>query len=161
MQRKETILVIVGAFLLTNLSILATLFVTGHFDQGDKQQKEEPAEKTPAKDDATSEEQAAEVVEPPPSKPKIRSMGEAMYLCEDRLMADYSTKRISYQFDTVASYFSSDTGNYLAVIQVHTPSRLGAPQENLEVTCEVSAIEGNIVNFRSGTLKAYIEKTEE
>ena len=75
MQRKEMLMVAVGAFLLTNASIIGTLFATGYFN--DETQAEEIA----------AEEEEEEVTEeeptppPPPPQPKLHSMSQAWYTC--------------------------------------------------------------------------------
>jgi hypothetical protein len=136
MQPKEIVLVAVGAFLLTNVSIIGTLFATGYFSN-DTQADE--IEETPEK--------VIEVPPPPPPKAQRHSMSQAWYVCEDKVTVSNASKRFSYSFDSVASRYNDDTQIYQIFIETQTASRADSPMETKEVTCEVSAVDMTIVSY--------------
>lgn len=136
MQPKEIVLVAVGAFLLTNVSIIGTLFATGYFSN-DTQADE--IEETPEK--------VIEAPPPPPPKAQRHSMSQAWYVCEDKVTVSNSSKRFSYSFDSVASRYNDDTQIYQIFIETQTASRADSPMETKEVTCEVSAVDMTIVSY--------------
>lgn len=128
MQTKEYLLVGAVAVLLTNLSIVATLFATGYF--GDSAAEEVVIEEPPATE---------EIPPPEPPQPKVlHSMAKAMYTCEDKLLGGKSNTEIGYQFDTVASRYSPEEEKYIIFIETHTTSRSDAPQKDSSIICEVS-----------------------
>lgn len=143
MQPKEMLLVAVGAFVLTNVSIVGTLFATGYFS--DETQAGELAVEE-AEEEIAEEEP---VPPPPPPKPKLHSMSKAWYVCEDKLVAANNAKRFSYQFDSVASRYNEDTEIYQVFIETQTASRADAPMVTSEVTCEVSAVDMSIVGYKA------------
>jgi len=136
MQPKEILLVAVGALLLTNVSIIGTLFATGYFSDGTQAEE-------------VVEEEIVEAAAPPPEppKPQLHSMSQAWYLCEDRVNASNSAKRFSYSFDSVASRYNEDSQTYQIFIESQTASRAEAPMETREVTCEVSAVDMSISSY--------------
>lgn len=136
MQPKEIVLVAVGAFLLTNVSIIGTLFATGYFSN-DTQADE--IEEIPEK--------VIEVPPPLPPKAQRHSMSQAWYVCEDKVTTSNASKRFSYSFDSVASRYNDDTQIYQIFIETQTASRADSPMETKEVTCEVSAVDMTIVSY--------------
>ncbi len=137
MQPKEMLFVAVGALLLSNISIVGTLFATGYFSN-DTQAEE--IEETPA---------AAIKPPPPPEPPKAQrhSMSQAWYVCEDKVTESNASRRFSYSFDSVASRYNDDTQIYQIFIETQTASRADSPMETKEVTCEVSAVDMSIISY--------------
>ncbi|NIB42013.1 hypothetical protein HBA55_20580 [Pseudomaricurvus alkylphenolicus] len=143
MQPKEIMIVVGGALLLTNLSIVGTLFATGYFDSDKTTESKEAA----AAQENEIEEPAPGAITPP-KKRALHSMAKAMYLCEDKLNAANTGKRMSYEFNAVASRFDTETDSYTIFINTQTASRASAPEESAEVTCEVSAADLSITNYK-------------
>ena len=138
MQRKEILMVLGGAFLLTNFSIVGTLLVTGHFDSDNAPNPEpatEPLAQKPVAEASTS--------------PKLHSMADAMYLCEEKLNTSNKGKQVSYEFGMIASRFSEDSGTYHIFINTQSASRANSPQESSEVTCDVSANDMKIIGYKA------------
>ncbi|MGH1374294.1 MAG: hypothetical protein ACRBBW_19820 [Cellvibrionaceae bacterium] len=138
MQPKEIVFVTVGALLLSNVSIIGTLFATGYFDDGsDTEETIEEAE-------------VAEAPPPPPPEPpkaQRHSMSQAWYVCEDKVNESNTSKRFSYSFDSVASRYNEDSQTYQIFIETQTASRANSPMETKEVTCEVSAVDMSILSY--------------
>ena len=143
MQRKEIFLVTIVAIVLTNVSIIGTLAVTGYLSGEEKheQKVEEEAE--------LSQDEPAEPI--PPHPPALHSMSQAMLVCVDKLMSNNQGKNIAFDINTVASRYDEEDQKYTIFIDTKTPSRVGAPQETAEVTCEVEAASMSVSAFQSMT----------
>lgn len=162
MQAKELLIVTGAIILLSNVSIIGTLYATGQFDS---------AEEIAAQEQAAAEEQAAEAqaleetrlaeeaaanapelgpdgLPLPPKKTIIHSMAKASYLCEEKLKEANANKEVSYQFDAVASRYTEEVMQYSIYFETQTTSRTDAPQVDNSVTCEVSAETMEIIGYK-------------
>ena len=136
MQAKELFWIGAGAILVTNISIVTTLIATGFLGS-----KQEPELEVIEMIDT-------ELVPAQPYKPKaIHSMAKAMYACEDRVHAANANRKISYEFDTVASRYNEDEGLYSIFIETHTTSRSNKPQKDFSVICNVSDQDLKVVSY--------------
>lgn len=150
MQPKETLLVVVGGILLTNISIFGTLLLTGHFD-GDAEEQllaeaaaEAPSAGEPSPDGAPA---------PEPELPKSRigylhSVADAMYICEEKLQSS-SAEFKSYSFDHHASFYNEAEDVFHIFIESQKVSRAGAPSELADIICDVSAESKTVVNYKA------------
>ncbi|NHN37813.1 hypothetical protein G8764_10940 [Pseudomaricurvus alcaniphilus] len=145
MRPKEIAIVAIGAIVLTNLSVVGTLFATGHFSSDPPAASEVPQDEPENPDPAVTE-----AVPPPPEpKPALHSMSQAMYICEDKVVSSNSGKHIAYELDPVASRFSEEEQVYRIFIETKTISRVDAPQETAKVSCEVAAETMSIVGYKA------------
>ena len=135
MQRKKLLLVALVAILLTNGSIIGTLFVKGYLSDKNRPEQEPIAS-------------ASEPGDRPPT-PVLHSMSQAMLVCVDKLMNHNKGKNIAFDINTVASRFLEEELSYTIFIDTNTPSRVGAPQEIAEVICEVDATTMQVAGFKS------------
>ena len=143
MRSKEILLVVVGALLLTNVSIFGTLVASGHF--GDDAESSDPEEAVAATEDAP-----APAVEPPAPEPKnvLHSMADAMYLCRDKVQQSSSSERKSYSFDYNASFYDEQERIYHVFIEYQKVGDFNNPGQLSDIICDVSAVEGTIVNYK-------------
>jgi len=166
MQAKELLLVTGGIILMSNLSIIGTLYATGQFDSAAEiaiQEQaaiqalaEQQAADAQALEDARLAEEAAanapelgpDGLPLPPKKIVIHSMAKASYLCEEKLKEANANKEVSYQFDAVASRFTDEMLQYSIYFETQTISRTDAPQVDTSVTCEVSAETMEIIAYK-------------
>jgi len=142
MLRKESLLVVVGGILLTNISIIGTLLVTGHFDS-DAEAAEAVAEVAP---------DSAVAPPPEPELPKSRigylhSVADAMYICEEKLKTS-SAEFESHSFDHHASFYEETEDVFHIFIESQKVSRAGAPSEIADIICDVSAETKTVVNYK-------------
>jgi len=165
MQTKELLLVTAGIILLSNISIVGTLYATGQFDSAaevaaqkhaDAQAlaEQQVADAQALEEARLAEETAANAPELgpdglplPPKKTVIHSLAKASYLCEEKLKLANINKEVSYQFDAVASRFTEEMMQYSIYFATQTSSRTDAPQKDMNVTCDVSAETMEIVGY--------------
>lgn len=158
MTLKEKLFVGIGALLVTNLSVVLTLVLSGFFknDQADVPEPE------PTEAVAENPEEAAKIAaivdkykfvpsdELPTVKSRlnrINSIAEAMYLCEDKVEASSPGPK-SYSIDYNASYQDKDNDLYLVFLTLETPSTADGERKLADVTCEVEAATKSITNFK-------------
>lgn len=139
MQTKEILLVALGAVILSNVSIVGTLMATGHYG-GHQHTSETP--------EPQSQEAPATPAQPPP-RPRLHSLWQATYLCEEKLMSLNSNHHIAHQVNSAASRYSEEEKVYRIFIDTKTASSVDAPQQSAEVTCEVSSETMTVVGYRS------------
>jgi len=165
MQTKELLIVTGSIILLSNVSIIGTLYATGQFDSAEEiaaqeaaatlaLAEEQAAEAQALEEARLAEEAAANAPELgpdglplPPKKTVIHSMAKASYLCEEKLKQTNANKEVSHQFDAVASRYTEEMMQYSIYFETQTTSRTDAPQTDNTVTCEVSAETMEIVGY--------------
>ncbi len=147
MQQKEVMYVCIGAFLLTNVSVLTTLYLTGYWGG------QEPSPADGAAEVIEGEKQEAVTLIPgeltwPQSRANfIHSVAEAAYVCEDKLDEASAGVAKSYAVDTVASRYESEGDIYKIFIDFETPSRAEKPKQQARIVCDVSAESRAVVSY--------------
>ena len=165
MQAKKLALVTVSIIVLSNISIISTLYAKGEFDgpaeiaaqqraEAQALLEQQAADAQALEHARLAEEAAANAPELgpdglplPPKKTVIHSMAKASYLCEAKLKENNANKEVSHQFDSIASRFTEDAMQYSIYFETQTSSRTNAPQVDNSVTCEVSAVSMEIVGY--------------
>ncbi|BFM17447.1 hypothetical protein R50073_36300 [Maricurvus nonylphenolicus] len=153
MTPKEKIGVGIFAFVLTNLSIVLTLYFAGHF--GSKSSNEPPplSEDELAAIDANhaaiAAKYAPEEYKLQPSRlTHVHSLSEAMYICAEKLQNTKPGVAKSFEFDYVASKYNEDTDIYHVFADLEIASRAGKGYEQSDVNCDVDAADRKIINFK-------------
>jgi hypothetical protein len=154
MTPKEKLWVGVFGFLLSNLSIVLTLYLSGHFGSN----ASTPEEPVLSGEERTAREttNAAIASKYAPEKHKVQpsrvgyvhTLSEAMYICADKLEASKSDVAKSYEFDYVASQFNEDSDIFHIFIDLETPSTASKGYERADVNCDVDAATRSVINFK-------------
>ena len=141
MTRKEAILVGVGAVLITNISIVLTLFLSGHFGSNE----------APEPEPEIVEEIDEEPTPPPP--PKLHSMSKAMALCDERILKESRSKRFSYEYDHLATHYRPESESYHIFAETYGLVSSNTPGARTSVICDVSTGPLSISGYKVLPLK--------
>ncbi len=143
MQPKEILYVAFGAVVLTNVSIVGTLMATGQIGG------EEPLSE---QEEVAEEGLEAEALPPEPEPVSrvnyLHTLADAMYLCEERLIASNEGLLKSYSFDHKASRHMGEQDIYFVFIEMETVGSLEEPSETGDIYCEVSPESKSIVKYQ-------------
>lgn len=152
MTPKEKLWVGVFGFLLSNLSIVLTLYLSGHFGSTPPDEpllSEEELEAQEASNAAIASKYAPEKHKVQPSRVSfVHTISEAMYICADKLEASKPGVAKSYEFDYVASQFNEDSDIFHIFIDLETPSTASKGYERADVNCDVDAATRSVINFK-------------
>lgn len=146
MQRKELLYVALGALLLTNISIIGTLFFTGVIGGGGA--PEPNVEEIDDEQSTSPTVVAGEEVEPESRVNYLHTLAEAMYICEDRLTSSNSHLLKSFSIDYQTSRYIEETDIFFVFIEMETVGLAGKPGEIGDIYCEVSPASRSIVNYQ-------------
>jgi|GEM_PF-1918941 len=132
MTPKKLLLIGIALVVLVNGSIFGTLLVAGVIGGGDSATDAETVE-------PESEKEPLPAPEPFKSKANyIRSIGEAMTICEQRLHESVKVPKSS-SINTVESRYEPSQEVYKIFLVYETISRMSEPAKSFNVICEVSA----------------------
>lgn len=153
MTSKEKLWVGVFAFLLTNLSIVLTLYFSGHFGSNDSHEPPPLSEEELAAIEANHAAIAAKYVPEeykvqPSRLTHVHSLSEAMYICAEKLKSTKPGVAKSFEFDYVASKYNERTEIFHVFADMELASREGKGYERSDVNCDVDAAERKIINFK-------------
>lgn len=152
MTPKEKLWVGVFGFLLSNLSIVLTLYLSGHFASSEPEEpilSEEEQTAREASNAAIASKYAPEKFKVQPSRlGYVHTLSEAMYICADKLETTKPGIPKSYEFDYVASQFNESTDIFHIFIDMETSSSASKGHERFDVNCDVDAAKRSIMNFK-------------
>ncbi len=147
MQQKEVVYVCIGAFLLTNASVLATLYMTGYWRGQEPSVVDEKVEVIEGEKLDAAALIPGELTWPQSRANFIHSVAEAAYVCEDKLDEASAGVAKSYAVDTVASRYDTEGDIYKIFIDFETPSRAEKPKQQARIVCDVSAESRAVVSY--------------
>ena len=146
MQQKEIVYIALGAVLLTNVSILGTLYATGIL--GADPVSEEATKLALAAEQEKQVELAFAVPEPVSRVNYLHTLAEAMYICEERLTSNNENILKSYSFDHQASRYMEDGDIFFVFIELVTVGTIDSPGKTGDIYCEVEPSTKAIVNYQ-------------
>lgn len=161
MTSKEKIWVGIGGFLLSNLSIVLTLYFAGHFSNPATATAAQPTSVTDiipldaeqqAALDAKNAAIAAKYL-PPDFKPEasrlnyVSNLGQAMDICAAKLEESKPGVVKGYQFNHIASNFDETTDIFHVFMDMETIST-ATSSEHADITCDVDAPSRAVVTFK-------------
>jgi len=145
MQQKEVLYVALGAVLLTNISILGTLYVTGIV--GSDPAAEEAAKLALEMEQQKQAELAYAVPEPASRVNYLHTLAEAMYICEERLTSSNDSLK-SYSFNHQTSRYMEESDIYFVFIELETIGTLDSPGKTGDIYCEVESSTKAIIKYQ-------------
>lgn len=153
MTQKEKLWIGIFAFLLTNLSIVLTLYFSGHFGSSGTNEtpplSEEELAAIEANHAAIAAKYAPTEYKLQPSRlTHVQSLSEAMYICAEKIQTSKPGIAKSFEFDYVASKFNESSEIYHVYADLEIASREGKGYEQSDVNCDVDAAERKIINFK-------------
>ncbi len=152
MTPKEKLWVGVCGFLLSNLSIVLTLHLSGHFGSSEPEEpvlSEEEQAALEASNAAIASKYAPEKYKVRPSRlGYVHTLSEAMYICAEKLETTKPSIPKSYEFDYVASKFNESSDIFHIFIDMETSSSVTKGYERFDVNCDVDAAQRSIINFK-------------
>lgn len=152
MKGKKFLIFAIFAILMTNASILITLYLAGHFGGGSEPSEEQKAQASTAEEgseDGAGDETAAKPKPEPVKRFVIKELQDARPICDEKLRGKLKGKPASYYFDRRMSYFDkiTDGGTWKVIYNIEYLDMPGEPGYFANVTCDVVATTGKISNF--------------
>ncbi len=148
MNDKKFLIFSIFAILLTNASILLTLYFAGHF--GDDDEVEELQQAVEVKPTAyvvgdTSDIESLSLPDPY----LIKELYDARPICDEKLASKLKGKLYSHYYDNRMSYFDKgiDKGTWRLIYNIEFLRTPSEPGYKANATCTVVAISGSVSNF--------------
>ncbi len=143
MHPKELLYVAIGAVVLTNVSIIGTLFATGQLGgtEPEPPSLEEQAEKSETASPAVAPASVSRVN-------YLHTLADAMYLCEARLLEENSGSLKSFSYDHQASRYMEGRDIFFVFIELETVGTQDEPAQLGDIYCEVSPESKSIVSYQ-------------
>ncbi|MFL0796591.1 MAG: hypothetical protein K6L73_03750 [Cellvibrionaceae bacterium] len=147
MNDKKILIFSLFAILLTNASILLTLYFSGHFSDEDEVEEVVPEGPKPTAyvvGDTTDVEQ---LFLPHPFL--VRELYAAKPICDDKLASHLKGRLYSHYYDNRMSYFDKETdkGTWRLMYNIEFLSAPSEPGYKANATCTVVAVSGSVSSF--------------
>ena len=152
MSRKHLLLTGFIVLLLVNGSIFGTLYILAWL-QGPT--PEELAALREAEQQAALDAIYAQLPPLEPFKSKInylRSIGEAIALCEDKLHESVSGRK-SWEINMIESRYIQELELYKIFLNYQTPATIDMPMKGYEVACEVSGEKRTVESWKADLIE--------